>query len=245
MRLPRPNSLSSLMLTGFALVSIPLLLGVVRSATKVRNLSETSAQLVRSGVQATHYTQQLFQQIAPVERSARLYQVLGDPGVLEVYRDSRDRLLTTLQNIEVVTTDPVRAAQAAAIRQSLDRIDAAMMASEPAESAVMEAAVEAIAPMWQAAFELSRTTSEQVESGLSALQGSTGDTQRYLFWQSIALIVLTALLVTIFTLLIMRPIRQIDSGISQLGKGTFSRPIVVRGPTDLVNLGRQLEWLRM
>ena len=43
----------------------------------------------------------------------------------------------------------------------------------------------------------------------------------------------------------MRPIRQIDSAISQLGKGTFSKAIAVRGPTDLVDLGRQLEWLRM
>src|SRR5690606_5712713 len=166
MRLPRPNSLSSLMLTGFALVSIPLLLGVVISATKVRDLSEASAHLVRTGVQTTHYTQQLFQQIAPVERSARLYQVLNDPGVLEVYRDSRDRLRTTLQNIEVMATDSVRATQAQTIRQSLARIDAALLAEQPAEPAVMEAAVEAIAPMWQAAFELSRATSEQVESGL-------------------------------------------------------------------------------
>ncbi len=50
MRLPRPSSLNSLMLTGFALVSIPLLLGVVIAATKVRDLSEESATLVRSGV---------------------------------------------------------------------------------------------------------------------------------------------------------------------------------------------------
>jgi two-component system, NtrC family, sensor histidine kinase GlrK len=51
--------------------------------------------------------------------------------------------------------------------------------------------------------------------------------------------------VALFTFVLMRPIRQIDSAISQLGKGTFSKAIAVRGPTDLVDLGRQLEWLRM
>ena len=56
------------MLTGFALVSAPLLLAVVIGAAKVRNLSEESAALVRSGVEATHYSQQLFQQIASMER---------------------------------------------------------------------------------------------------------------------------------------------------------------------------------
>jgi two-component system sensor histidine kinase GlrK len=99
--------------------------------------------------------------------------------------------------------------------------------------------------MWEAAFQLSAETAEQVETGLSRLQASTAETQQYLFWQSAALILLTALLVAIFTYVLMRPIRQIDGAISQLGKGTFSKTIAVRGPSDLVDLGRQLEWLRM
>src|SRR5690606_37906003 len=245
MRLPRPSSLNSLMLTGFALVSIPLLLGGVIAATKVRNLSEESATLVRSGVQTTHYTQQLFQQIAPIERSAKLYQVLNDPVLLDVYRDSRERLLATLESIETVAVDPEHGAQLRALRTSLRRVDAALLSPTAASPEVVKDAVEAIQPMWQAAFALSAVTGEQVETGLSRLQQSTADTQKYLFWQSAVLILLTAMLVAVFTFLLMRPIRQIDIAISQLGKGTFSRAIAVRGPTDLVNLGRQLEWLRM
>lgn len=244
MRLPRPSSLNSLMLTGFALVSIPLLLGVVIAATKVRHLSEESATLVRSGVQTTHYTQQLFQQIAPIERSAKLYQVLNDPGLLEVYRDSRERLLATLASIETMELEPTRASHVQTLRNGLKRVDAALLSAAPAPETVSDA-VEAIAPMWQAAGALSAATGDQVETGLSKLQASTSDTQKYLFWQSAILILLTAALVAIFTLLLMRPIRQIDSAINQLGKGTFSKSIAVRGPTDLMDLGRQLEWLRM
>ncbi|WP_348240652.1 hypothetical protein, partial [Salmonella enterica] len=68
-----------------------------------------STTLVRTGVEATHYTQQLFQQISAIERNAKLYQVLGDPALLQVYRDGRLRLLATLDNIEDVAADPVRA----------------------------------------------------------------------------------------------------------------------------------------
>lgn len=243
MRFPRPSSLNSLMLTGFALVSIPLLLGVVIAATKVRNLSDESATLVRSGVQITHYTQQLFQQIAPIERSARFYQVLSDPELLEVYRDSRERLLGTLDSIEQL--EPTRAIHVQRLREGLKRVDAALLSPTPPAPETVRGAVEAIAPMWQAAAALSAATGEQVEGGLSKLQTSTSDTQKYLFWQSAVLILLTAALVAIFTLLLMRPIRQIDNAINQLGKGTFSKGIAVRGPTDLVDLGRQLEWLRV
>lgn len=245
MRLPRPKSLSSLMLTGFALVSVPLLLAVVIAATKVRTLSEESAALVRSGVETAHLTQQLFQQIASIERSAKLYQVLNDPGLIEVYSDSRERLLVTLDTIETTAADSVRLTQLQALRQSLQRVDGALLARSPVAAEVVRDAVGAIAPMWEAAFELSAVTGERIETGLSRLQTSTAETQQYLFWQSAVLILLTALLVTVFTFLLMRPIRAIDSAISQLGKGTFSKAIVVRGPTDLVNLGRQLEWLRM
>ncbi|HEX7116085.1 MAG TPA: ATP-binding protein [Steroidobacter sp.] len=233
------------MLTGFALVSVPLLLAVVIAATKVRALSEESAALVRTGVETTHLTQQLFQQIASIERSAKLYQVLSDPGLIEVYRDSHDRLLVTLASIEAAASDPVQATQIASLRSALRRVDAAMLSATPATPDVVRDAVEAIAPMWESAFELSNVTGQRIETGLSRLQASTAETQQYLFWQSAGLILLTAGLVTVFTIVLMRPIRQIDSAISQLGKGTFSKPIAVRGPTDLVNLGRQLEWLRV
>jgi two-component system sensor histidine kinase GlrK len=109
----------------------------------------------------------------------------------------------------------------------------------------MRDAVAAIPSMWDAALQLSSATSEQIESGLSQLQTQTAETQKYLFWLSAGLIFLTALLVALFTYVLMRPIRQIDSAISQLGKGTFSKTILVRGPSDLVDLGRQLEWLRV
>jgi two-component system sensor histidine kinase GlrK len=46
-------------------------------------------------------------------------------------------------------------------------------------------------------------------------------------------------------LLVARPIRQLDRAISQLGEGGFSKPVDVKGPSDLERLGRQLEWLRI
>jgi len=245
MRWPRPKSLYSLLLTGFALVSIPLLLGVVIAATKVRSLAEESASLVRSGVETTHNTQQLFQVIAAIERSTKLYQVLSDPDLLEAFRESRERLLTALDNIESASSDPVRATHIGVIRNSLHRIDNALLNRSTADAGAMRDAVEAVAPMWDAAFQLSAATGEHIETGLSRLQAATAETQSYLFWQSAVLILLTAVLVGIFTFVLLRPIRQIDIAINQLGKGTFSKTILVRGPSDLVNLGKQLEWLRV
>lgn len=233
------------MLTGFALVAAPLLLAVVIGTAKVRNLSDSSTALVRTGVEATHYSQQLFQQIASIERHAKLYQVLTDAALLQVYRDSRERLLMTVDSIEAVADDPVRATHLAALRNALARVDAGLLSTLEPTPELLRDAVNAIPSMWEAAFALSSATSEQIETGLSRVQSETAETQQYLFWLSAGLILLTAVLVGLFTYVIMRPIRQIDSAISQLGKGTFSKQIAVRGPSDLEDLGRQLEWLRV
>jgi len=233
------------MLTGFALVAAPLLLAVVIGAAKVRNLSDASASLVRSGVEATHYSQQLFQQIAAIERNAKLYQVLNDSALLQIYRESRERLLVTIEGVETVADDPVRKTHLEALRNALRLIDTALLNASAPTPELLRDAVAAIPAMWNAAFALSSATSEQIETGLSRLQSSTEDTQQYLFWLSAGLIILTAMLVALFTFVLMKPIRQIDSAISQLGKGTFSKAIAVRGPADLEDLGRQLEWLRM
>jgi two-component system sensor histidine kinase GlrK len=95
-----------------------------------------------------------------------------------------------------------------------------------------------------AASALSDQISQQIENGLTHISGQTSETQNYLLWQSAGVILLTAILVGVFTLLIMRPIRQIDHAISQLGQGAFAKSIMVRGPSDLTALGKQLEWLR-
>jgi two-component system sensor histidine kinase GlrK len=233
------------MLTGFALVSIPLLMAVIIAAAKVRDLSDVSTTLVRSGVDTTHYAQQLFQQIASMERSARLYQVLNDPELKTLYREARQRFLVALDGIEDAAPEPARQFQLQEMRTALGRIDAAMLKRDALTNAQFRDALNAFARMNDTALQLSTDVGSQIETGLSQLELNTAGTQRYLFWLSAGVILLTAVLVGMFTFLLMRPIRQIDAAISQLGKGTFSKPIAVRGPADLQDLGRQLEWLRM
>ncbi len=233
------------MLIGFALVTVPLLIAVITAAAKVRRLADESTTLVQSGVAITHHTQELFQQIASMERSVRLYQVLKDKSLLAVYRDTAERFRSTLRQMENPTTDQRRSLHIKTLRQMHDRIDTALLAATSPNDTQLLQIVADFNGLWDATGQLAEFTSAQIDSGLSHLQAATAETQRYLFWQSAGMILLTATLVTLFTLRIVRPIRQIDSGISQLGKGTFSKPIIVNGPSDLVALGHQLEWLRL
>ena len=96
MRLSKPRSLSGLMLLGFGLVAVPLLIAIVSATVQIRRLAERSQTLVVQGVQAARYNQLLFEQIASLERNARLYQVIADRELLQIYRQNHERFHDTL-----------------------------------------------------------------------------------------------------------------------------------------------------
>ena len=116
--------------------------------------------------------------------------------------------------------------------------------ASPGPSPALEAAIKQFVEVYQPVESLGRLVRSAVDARLADLQVAAIHTQRRLLWQAIALVPVTALIVWVFVTLLARPIRDIDQAISELGRGTFSRPIEVHGPGDLERLGRQLEWLR-
>ncbi len=95
------------------------------------------------------------------------------------------------------------------------------------------------------ATKISNRVSAQIDRELTNLQQAAQLAQQNLFWQTLLLVPMTLAVVGVFTYLFGRPIRAIDRAISELGRGTFSRPIAIRGPADLERLAAQLEWLRV
>ncbi len=231
------------MLLGFSLVAVPLLVAVVSAAVQIRRLAAQSETLVVQGVQATRYNQLLFEQIASLERSARLYQVIGDRELLEVYRQNHERFQDTLEALARLKQDLRSEAQLEALRLESLAIWQTLSTSAP-NTPQQQQALGNFSRLWETATALADASRRQIDQQLEILQRATEGAQRSLFWQSAALIPGTLVLTLVFTLLLARPIRQIDRVIGELGRGAFSRPIKVTGPSDLQALGRQLEWLR-
>jgi hypothetical protein len=206
----RLKSLTGLLLTGFALISIPLLLTVVTSAVKIRDLSAASANLVRSGVEATHHSQQLVVRMGSFERSAKVYSALNSEEVLlRGYQQSRWRLLATLMALERVAKDAQRVGYIQELRDALRDID--VLLSQPPTSEARGTPLARVDSMWRIASKLSKATADQIETGLQRLQQSTSDAQQFLFWQSVCLAASTAGLVALFTVMLLGRSRKIEA----------------------------------
>jgi two-component system sensor histidine kinase GlrK len=209
----------------------------------MRRLSEASQRLVIDSVQTARLSQDIYAQIALLQRSARLYQVLGDASVLGAFRAHDEQLRATVEALRRQLRGPEA-------QQQLHRLSAE-------QERIRELVLETRAPtpeppqLTQAYVNLSDLAAgtadfgnRQLDSGVATLRAQTDKARRELLLESTLLLPLVLIALLVFTLRLSRPLRQIDRAIGELGRGNFAHTIEVSGPVDLERLGRQLEWLR-
>jgi len=244
MKFPRPQSLNGLILVGFGLVALPLLVAVIWALVNLDRLAEQSEQLVVTGVTAAENNRRLSQQVASLERVARQYLVLRNEDSLALLQQDLTGIERTLENMWPLAETAGAVSFARAIRVSSRRIAGTLSAGDISDG-VAESVIAEFTTLRQRVKRLTLTLGNHIELELDRLQDSTRHAQQVSAWQTAALVPGTLILVLFFTLMVAKPIRQIDRAIAQLGKSGFSKPIDIKGPSDLERLGRQLEWLRM
>jgi two-component system sensor histidine kinase GlrK len=240
----RPKSLNSLILVGFGLVGLPLLVAVIWALVNLGRLAEQSEQLVFTGVTAAENNRLLVERVGSLERVARQFHVLGSPDSLQLIRQDLASVEDRLVAMAPLTAEAGATALTLSIAERAGRIVTAL-SQEGLGVAEAEAAIAQFTPLRQNVTELTSALSAFVDAELQALKDSTRSAQRVSAWQVAALVPGTMILVLFFILLVAKPIRQLDTAIHQLGQSGFSKPIEVKGPTDLERLGQQLEWLRL
>jgi two-component system, NtrC family, sensor histidine kinase GlrK len=232
------------MLVGLALIAVPLLAAILTAVLQIRELADTGQKIVTQGVAGARASQALFGQIASLERTARLHEVLKDPKLLDLYRTQDERLTNTRDQLrlQAATDTQQTLGQLGDLQRSIrvalmnaPAVSAAGTASElSARFAQLSGLVERVAEQSNA----------QVDAEVAALEERTLRARKELLWWAAALLPLAVIAAFVLTIGVGRPLRQLDRAISELGEGTFTNPIAVRGPHDLERLGGQLEWLR-
>ncbi len=244
MKLRRPRSLNGLILVGFGLVTIPLLFAVIWALVSLDRLAHQSEELVTTGVAAADNNRQLIEQMVQLERLARQYNVLRNDTSRQFVEQDLRSLEARLADMTELTEEAGATELSVTIGRGARNIVRTL--TQPDISAEEgQTVLTNFAPLRQRVVDLTTILSDHVDAQLTSLQESTRNAQRVSAWQVAALVPGTLFLVLFFTLLVAKPIRQIDKAIHQLGESGFSREISIKGPTDLERLGRQLEWLRV
>jgi two-component system sensor histidine kinase GlrK len=244
MEFRRPRSLNGLILVGFSLVALPLLVAVIWALVNLDRLAHQSEQIINTGIVSAQNNRQLAEELVQLQRSTNQYHILRNEESRTIMRQDLRSVEKRLQGMSSLTHQAGATEKSVMIgREARDIVRT--LSREDLSAAEAEATIQRFGPLRQQVAQLTSTLSTFVDNELRSLQESTSRAQRISAWQVAALVPGTLLLVLFFTLRIGRPIRQIDRAIHQLGQSGLSKPIVVKGPTDLERLGRQLDWLRV
>lgn len=225
------------------LVVVPLLAALIHATYEVDRLVAQGQRALFATVRATQSSQLLLEAITDMERNARQFKVLGDPALLAVYNDNHQKFTDTVRRLQALNlpqTQRERLGQMvsneAEISDTLSRF--------PNDAPETAAAVDRFATLARDAREILVDNRKLVEGEVATLESKGADVQRGLVVQAVALAPAVLLLVGFFTLLINRPIQQVDKAIRRLGDGDFSQPAQIVGPRDLEQLGERLDWMR-
>jgi two-component system sensor histidine kinase GlrK len=245
MPFPRPRSLSSLLLVGLLLLIVPLALAVIQASIQLGRLAQDTNHLVRQGVELSGRTQALFRHLAAYERSANLYVLLGDHRLLEASRATQQKIAETTEELASLPLPEDGPAQLGALRRAAPAVLALLEFTEPDDSERTSQLAERLEQLNEAANRVAAGANQALEAQLATLENRASDTRHQLFLWLVSLVPAAVVLGLAFALGVLRPLNRMDRAITELGRGTFSRPIAISGPSDIEALGRQLEWLRV
>jgi two-component system sensor histidine kinase GlrK len=243
MRLLQPDSFPKLLVIGFAMVALPLIIALINNAISIDQFANRSQHAVHQAVQSTQSSRRLAELLAALERNARQVVILGNRTPLQAYEANRDSFLQAAAEFGALPLDEEQRVALTAIVGG-EAESYAVLRNPAAATADVARAAGAYARLNTYAIEIIAHGDRVIDREIEAMRQMAGRAQRITFWQMLALVPVAFLFAAGFTVLIARPIRQIDAALRRMGGGDFSAPVGVSGPRDLQLLGRRIEWLR-
>ncbi|MBM9513991.1 ATP-binding protein [Desulfogranum marinum] len=247
MRFYRPRSFFSLLLLGFILVSLPLLVALFSSVQILDGLVQQSAVAVFRSVNRVEKSRQLIDLLHDQERSARLYNVLGEASHLQNVNAVEAELEKVLRQFSASNKDDDLQFLIQSLQAKAQHLVATLNLSTGGpelRNKTQEAALLLYSEVVAVAGQLEELSNALMGSEVDSIKENVQRNKTALISQVSGMIGFSVLLIVLFIALIVKPVAQIDKGIDRLGGGDFSTPIVVSGSRDLEALGEKLDWLR-
>lgn len=239
----RPRSFLQLVLSGFALVMLPLIVAVIIATIRVDRLADQSQRTVSRTVQVLQISRTLAEQATAMERYLRQFQALGGESLFQAYTETHDKFQQGSHNLSTIIRDAVQEQQLLALRRKEQGIFEAVQTHLRHPELLST-----LTPEFTLLKEMVRTmlvdNDKITDMDTEAMREEATKVQQILGWQALAFILGAVGFSGLFIGLIARPIRQIDQAIQRLGAGEFTTGITITGPRDLQYLGERLNWLR-
>ncbi|MGB9428793.1 MAG: ATP-binding protein [Gammaproteobacteria bacterium] len=243
MKLLQSSSIRKRILFAFSLVILPLIFGLAMAILSIQKLGAQGQRAVLNAANTVQYSRMLLEELPDMERNALQFRVLHDPSLYKLYTERHQEFQQTSANFAHLNLDD-------AMREKLNELSTREQVvfnnfseTDP-NSATSDTALEQFENLNNLARAILAQGTQSIDTEIGNMQTTAYRHQRQLAWLAAILILAVFVLAAVCIVLITRPIRAIDQAIRKLGAGELASPITIKGPEDLKELGRRLDWLR-
>jgi two-component system, NtrC family, sensor histidine kinase GlrK len=235
--LPRP-SFRQLLLVSFLLVAT-LLAGVSLSGlATLQKLLDRNRAGAEQALQLSGQVKRLGDHGLAMERAARQYLVLSDRSLRLSFERAAGE---ATQQVQALAATAVSPALARAWREQLARVEN-QLASPPGTGDAEVA--EAFGRLNQQVAEMAEQVRLYTEARNTELQAAVESGRAALARRVLASIGVAMLLALVLAVMLARPLKRVEEAIVALGENRLEQRIEIQGPSDVRQIGRQLDWLR-
>ncbi len=238
-----PRSFPRFIILGLALIVLPLVLAIAELISNLDRLNEQSERAVLQAAQAGRASRTLVDQTIGLERLVRQFLILGDPVLLDDYARVRRGFQQTYRQLALLGLDPEGELDLDRALDNEARLFGELQSAELSDADARKIAdgYATLAEMTQGVMvAINKLTDREIDR---LRQTAEAGRDRWIWLAVVALLVALGLAFG-FTILLARPVRQIDLAIRRMGTADFDNPVRVDGPQELRYLGQRLEWMR-
>ncbi len=239
-----PRSFTILVIAAMGVLIVPLASGLINAVHVLQGVLDTQRQFTRDSLAVTRDVRQVVESVSQLQRAAGQYHLLQDKEFGPALHARFDALQKQLAELDSRLADPTSRATLATLRTRSRALYRTLEPGRFLESARFHALDPAFDDLHVGAENLLHEADAAVQHELQALEETVQATRQRLIALGLALIPLTLLLAAVFSWLINRPIKQLKASIQQLGQADLGPLPAISGPQDIVELGREMDWLR-
>lgn len=239
-----PRSFTILVIVAMGVLIVPLASGLINAVHVLQGVVETQREFTHNSLAVTRDVRQIVESVSQLQRAAGQYHLLQDAEFGPALRMRFDELQTRLKRLDERLADAASRATLAALQARSQRLFRQMRPGRFLDSAGFHALEPEFNALYAGARTLLLEADAAVQREQQTLEATVQGTRQRLIVLALALIPLTLLLAGVFSWLINRPIKQLKRAIQQLGQADLSPQPAISGPHDIVELGREIDWLR-
>ncbi|SFU26902.1 sensor histidine kinase [Xenorhabdus koppenhoeferi] len=231
-----PRSLRQLVVMAFWLVLLPLLVLAYQAYQSLDQLSTHAAEINSSTLADARRSEAMSGVVFEMERSYRQYCVLGDARLEKLYQRQYRQYTSMLGNQITMLGNTEYTKKFNELLAGLTKISCNNGVPEPTSSKLLEEFSTTNNLLVQEIRKIIFSRGEQ-------LQKDIADKGQFFGWQSLILFLLSAFLITLFTRMIIGPVKRIERMINRLGEGQSLEIESFKGPRELRSLAQRIIWL--